>query len=373
MININDFIIEKYYSLFKEFIKSKDDKEFDSFANSNYIKKQEFYKYELLDHAHKTLDIENFDIESGQLINKIIELIEDPNNNLAWNDRQHAKPHNILFEIHKNRSKKNTLEQLLYNFFNNHQDDEIVFNKLVKEIGKKYSVLAYLFFIKDPNKYLPIAPRNFDKAFVKLKIDFATSNKCSWDNYTTFIEILVQIQAFLNTKLDENVSLVDAHSFLWILVKQMEYDGIDLDNQSKSAIDKFNNLPQKDRETVTKSRVGQGKFRLDVIKYWENCAVTHCPEEKLLIASHIKPWNACDPLEAMDPFNGILLSPNIDKAFDKGYISFNDKGSILISKEHSNDLQILGINTNMKLGKLAPKHEKYLQYHRQHIFKKENI
>ena len=53
----------------------------------------------------------------------------------------------------------------------------------------------------------------------------------------------------------------------------------------------------------------------------------------LLNASHIKPWAVCSDQERLDTFNGFLLSPTYDKAFDNGYISFNDEGIILLSTE----------------------------------------
>ena len=58
---------------------------------------------------------------------------------------------------------------------------------------------------------------------------------------------------------------------------------------------------------------------------------------------------------------------NIDKAFDLGYISFNENGRILIS-EHLEEFQILGIHPNMKIA-LADQHQDYLAYHREQQFK----
>jgi 5-methylcytosine-specific restriction protein A len=51
----------------------------------------------------------------------------------------------------------------------------------------------------------------------------------------------------------------------------------------------------------------------------------------LLKASHIKPWRDSDNAERLDIYNGLLLIPNLDSAFDKGYISFDDGGKIIIS------------------------------------------
>jgi putative restriction endonuclease len=50
------------------------------------------------------------------------------------------------------------------------------------------------------------------------------------------------------------------------------------------------------------------------------------------VASHILPW-AKNEEERLNPENGICLSSLHDKAFDKGYISINQKFEILISNE----------------------------------------
>jgi hypothetical protein len=57
--------------------------------------------------------------------------------------------------------------------------------------------------------------------------------------------------------------------------------------------------------------------------------------------------------------------------FDSGFISFDGSGTIMISDEMSeNDMEALGIHGKMKLSNIEPEHEKYLVYHREHLFKK---
>lgn len=81
-----------------------------------------------------------------------------------------------------------------------------------------------------------------------------------------------------------------------------------------------------------KSRLGQGKFRTNVIETWggnEVCALTAIPLREVLIASHIIPWRECvGDLEykRLDGANGLLLSASIDKLFDRYLISFERKG-----------------------------------------------
>ena len=129
-------------------------------------------------------------------------------------------------------------------------------------------------------------------------------------------------------------------------------------------------LQEKERQAVVKARIGQGEFRDTLIRNWDGCSVTGCDVLDLLVASHIKPWRDCTPVEALDMPNGLLLLPNLDKAFDKGYVSFDDNGKIKISPQLTpEDSQVLGISPDMNLRKIYPQHCEYLAYHREHVFR----
>lgn len=129
-------------------------------------------------------------------------------------------------------------------------------------------------------------------------------------------------------------------------------------------------LPQKTREIVIQARIGQGLFRERLINHWEGCSVTGFANTNLLVASHIKPWCDCTPSEALSMTNGLLLLPNIDLAFDRGFISFNADGEIIFSPQISEtDAISLGISQSMKLRWCYPQHEKFLSYHRKHVFR----
>ncbi len=85
------------------------------------------------------------------------------------------------------------------------------------------------------------------------------------------------------------------------------------------------------------------------------------------MASHIKPWRAANDQERLDTYNGILLLPNLDKAFDLGYISFTEKGQIQVS-EFVEAPHNLGIQQTMQIN-LVSQHQDYLAYHREEIFR----
>lgn len=125
-----------------------------------------------------------------------------------------------------------------------------------------------------------------------------------------------------------------------------------------------------EKEELFKCRIGQGKFRDKLIEYWDGCSVTNFKNNKLLVASHIKPWRSSTNKERLDVFNGLLLIPNLDKLFDSGYISFDDNGKILISKDLT-DYEILGVNKDMKIT-IEEQHKRYLTFHRSDIFEAYN-
>lgn len=89
-----------------------------------------------------------------------------------------------------------------------------------------------------------------------------------------------------------------------------------------------------------------------------------------LVASHIKPFIVSTKKEAYDPENGLLLSRNMDLLFDLGYISFNDKGNILLSNELSNELKEYLKGYLLRPIFLTDKRIKYLKYHRIKVFRK---
>ena len=125
------------------------------------------------------------------------------------------------------------------------------------------------------------------------------------------------------------------------------------------------------KAVLVNTRVGQGKFREKLIKYWKGCALTGYQSTQFLVASHIKPWRAADDRERLDTYNGILLLPNLDKAFDLGYISFTDKGYIK-SSEFIESPGILGVSETMKID-IANQHQDYLAYHREFVFEKKSL
>jgi len=131
----------------------------------------------------------------------------------------------------------------------------------------------------------------------------------------------------------------------------------------------LNTLSEKDRAAMIRARLGQGEFRDKLVRFWGGCAVTGCTTLQLLVASHVKPWRDCDASETRDLSNGLLLTPNLDKAFDFGYISFQDTGEIILSPMLATQSATdLGVSATMKLQKtLLVEQQHFMQYHRSNI------
>jgi putative restriction endonuclease len=132
----------------------------------------------------------------------------------------------------------------------------------------------------------------------------------------------------------------------------------------------FNSLNSTEKDSIIKSRIGQGQFRKDLIKKWGACSVTSLSNTALLRASHIKPWSESNNVERLDPENGLLLHPSLDHLFDSGLISFDYHGKIIISnKLTDSELIVLNITTDMTLRKLSKKTQEFLIYHQKLVFK----
>ena len=139
----------------------------------------------------------------------------------------------------------------------------------------------------------------------------------------------------------------------------------------ESASASLADLPETERSALIKSRLGQGVFRQQLVELWEGCSVTGAAFRPMLRASHIKPWCFATNAERLDVYNGLLLSPVLDAAFDGGFITFDHAGRIVIGPQLAgNSAYEFHISLKMRINpkKFRPEHERYLAYHREHIF-----
>jgi putative restriction endonuclease len=125
------------------------------------------------------------------------------------------------------------------------------------------------------------------------------------------------------------------------------------------------------REALIKARVGQGLFRQNLAKIEHRCRITGVTYPPHLFASHIKPWRESTNEERLNGENGLLLTPSIDHLFDRGFISFEDSGELLISDvAHKESVRRMGIDTQhvVRVGRFSEGQRFFLAHHRSALF-----
>lgn len=392
-------ILEALFASFTHFIESVASEQFQTFAASDYLNGQEGYKRTIYNEAKRRLGVSDWqteDIGTGRIQARVGSALLNGGENNLINWRK--------IDEFRNLAVNPELEQLFFDFYKNRVPDSVVFERLSHELS--YQLIAYLFFIKNDTQYLPISQRIFDEIIAeRLEIeDFTTAGQMSWENYKTFIDIIKQVHRFLRTK-DNNATLLDAHSFLWVLGKQMrdwqestaaapptlttDVEEEISDNPSSDSTDTHEteigaisneadeaddveerrilqrDIPETEKMQLIKARRGQGKFRSAVSLIETGCRLTGVTDKSFLIASHIKPWRDCEDFEKLDGNNGLLLSPHGDSLFDSGSISFNDEGQILWKNEQVlTIMEAWGLDASKNVGSFSETQRKYLAYHR---------
>jgi hypothetical protein len=137
-----------------------------------------------------------------------------------WQNRfGHAnRDHRALLEAEANQKLRQEIEALLFNLYRTGGDEGATFNRLSELTGSKYPLIAYFFFLKDMDRFMPVQPTGFDRAFRALNISFSTLRQCSWANYADYNETLDALRPLIRAVAGlKTVRLVDAHSFCWIL------------------------------------------------------------------------------------------------------------------------------------------------------------
>lgn len=130
-------------------------------------------------------------------------------------------------------------------------------------------------------------------------------------------------------------------------------------------------ISETSRSALIMARRGQGVFRERVADIERYCRVTRVDRPAHLIASHCKPWRDCQNEERLDGENGLLLTPSIDHLFDRGFISFEDNGDLLISPvAHRDSLLRMGVDASRlpNVGGFTVGQKHYLEYHRDNVF-----
>lgn len=123
------------------------------------------------------------------------------------------------------------------------------------------------------------------------------------------------------------------------------------------------------KEQLIRARRGQGVFRANVRLNEKLCRLTGVTDPRFLVASHIKPWRDCNDEEKLDGCNGLLLSPHVDRLFDRGLITFDDDGFILRSTKLPDEIWTAwGLGEINNVGAFSTRQAAYLAHHRTMLF-----
>ena len=129
-------------------------------------------------------------------------------------------------------------------------------------------------------------------------------------------------------------------------------------------------IPETTRQAVVLARRGQGLFKQRVMEIEHACRITGVTRVEHLRASHCKPWRDATNEERLDGENGLLLTPNADHLFDRGFIGFDDNGDVLISPvAHGDSLVRMGLTPGrlLNVGRFAEGQRRYLDFHRENV------
>ena len=129
-------------------------------------------------------------------------------------------------------------------------------------------------------------------------------------------------------------------------------------------------IPEYTKSQLVKARVGQGLFRNNVRLNEQACRITGVTQLHHLRASHIKPWRDSTSEEKLHGCNGLLLAPHVDHLFDRGYVSFEDNGGLMVSPVlEVGVLDRWSIEVPRNVGSFNSDQQWFLQYHREQVFR----
>ncbi len=129
-------------------------------------------------------------------------------------------------------------------------------------------------------------------------------------------------------------------------------------------------IAETEREALVVARRGQGLFKERVMQIEQRCRITGVSNVTHLRASHCKPWRDANNDERLNGENGLLLTPSIDHLFDRGFISFEDSGELIVSPiAHKSSLNRMGVITDhvVNVGGFTDGQRHFLNYHRDSV------
>ncbi|HEV2173017.1 MAG TPA: HNH endonuclease [Nitrospira sp.] len=163
-----------------------------------------------------------------------------------------------------------------------------------------------------------------------------------------------------DTRVDLSMTAANADLELW-------------EHHIETDLDRRVDIPATQREALITARRGQGLFKQRVMLIENHCRITRVDNPTHLRASHCKPWRDSSNDERLNGENGLLLTPSIDHLFDRGFISFQDNGNLIVSPvAHQPSLERMGVTTRetVNVGAFSDGQRRFLEYHRDAVLLK---
>lgn len=266
------------------------------------------------------------------------------------------------------------------------------------------SVTSYLLMLSDPSSHVIVKTQEFERAFDAFLGESLPDRPLTGADYKTIQRFISDLRDALTDVGLEPRNPLDVQSFIWVGDPKYKPDTgkttartkppsgggsgagtrkhfsptVWQSDLARDILDLERKIRDRtERESYIMARVGQGRFRADVIAAWglgETCALTGIAIPALLTASHIKPWKDSSGEERTDPMNGLMLAAHADRLFDRHLLSFTEeKGDFrcVIHESVRAEVKKLGLVDKMPIrstSNLTMKgHQRFEQYMAGHL------
>ena len=202
-------------------------------------------------------------------------------------------------------------------------------------------------------------------------------------SFEIFNNLIAQLSEVMRNQWNWNIkNNLDVQSALWLefrnknekyatYLKRYRARKSNLDTIKRSYEREVKQMSKEtEKQAVVTQRCGQNSLRNELIKMTNGrCELTKIKTLELLRVSHIKPWSECESDdERLDINNCLLLSGLWDLAFDRGLITFDEGGKLLISDKLAKDELALDHLVERKRIFLNKEQAQYMEWHRNKVF-----
>ena len=231
---IDSYLFDQQFERFKRFIEKQEPQMPFQSLQHHKIREMESYKEKIYEIGRDRLDFlewQRSEIGSGKIAEKVISAIEIErkemvptwNNLVEWTGRYRpiSQSHHREWLQADNPDEVRETEEAVYQLYRE-ENPQAAFGRLQASGASQYDILGYLFFLKDKTQFLPIKSGLFEDGFSLFGIDLKTKRHASWSNYSDYLSVMTELKDRLQERLEGVVTLLDTHSFFWILIDEVD-------------------------------------------------------------------------------------------------------------------------------------------------------